>query len=221
MRLLDVETRRLRTFSNYDDVRSIPGGYAILSHTWLRDDQEVHFEDIGHRKAKWRHGHEKLDFACMQAAQDGHPYLWMDTCCIDKSNSVELAEAINSMYQWYHDAAVCYAYLEDVRPLSSHPIQRAKWFTRGWTLQELIAPADLIFYNSTWDRLGTKMDIAPLISQITRVDEALLRNRELLSTFCIGRRLCWASKRTTTRAEDQAYCLLGTSRRLLLLYGIF
>jgi hypothetical protein len=118
--------------------------YAILSHTWGDDEQEILYGDVlngtGHEKQGWR----KLDFCRQQAAQDGIEYFWVDTCCIDKSSSAELTEAINSMFRWYHCATACYVYLSDVSAVdnskSDTPNQRtwqkefkeSRWFTRGW-----------------------------------------------------------------------------------------
>ena len=108
------------------------------------------FNSRGTRAGFW-----KILKACFQARADGLGYLWVDTNCIDKASSAELSEAINSMYAWYRQSAVCYAYLADV-PLatqntlcdSGSRFRKSRWFTRGWTLQELIAPTDTIFYSA-------------------------------------------------------------------------
>jgi hypothetical protein len=120
--------------------------YAILSHTW--GAEEVTLRDMQNVCAKDLLGYKKLELCCQQAVRDDVRYAWVDTCCIDKSSSAELSEAINSMYQWYQAAHVCYAYLEDV-PADGQPsdMPRSRWFTRGWTLQELIAPQRVIFYG--------------------------------------------------------------------------
>src|SRR5256714_4011235 len=129
--------------------------YAILSHTW--GDDEVLFQDMqGDRSvAKSKSGYKKIKNSCARAARDGFDYIWIDTCCIDKSSSAELSEAINSMYRWYHQAEVCYAYLADVPSEAFKNVtdyvdsefSESRWFTRGWTLQELIAPSTVIFLN--------------------------------------------------------------------------
>ncbi len=168
MRLLNVRTRRLEEFTGI-----IPT-YAILSHTWAASG-EVSFRDLARRRpgaartgTESGAGRAKLEGLCSRAALDGYDYVWMDTCCIDKSSSAELSEAINSMYTWYRDARKCYVYLDDVSSSSSSPspasggededgrfrpgsaLRRARWFTRGWTLQELLAPAELEFYDRDW-----------------------------------------------------------------------
>src|SRR5579859_4487054 len=135
MRLLNVKTYRLSQFFE----PQIPA-YAILSHRWEQD--EVTFADVqrGHRRRK--KAFEKIYFACDQASKDGLDFVWIDTCCIDKDSSAELSEAVNSMFRWYQEAVVCYAFLSDVqssgRSSSRSDISFATsvWFKRGWTLQE-------------------------------------------------------------------------------------
>ena len=148
-------------------------------------------------------------------------YGWVDTCCIDKKSSAELSEAINSMYRWYSQAHVCLVYLADVMP--SSPIDRqgqlmkSRWFTRGWTLQELLAPDDPIFFDSTWMQIGTKSDLEERISEATHISIEHLRDRYGAS---VATRMSWASRRKTTRIEDTAYCLMGLFRvNMPLLYG--
>lgn len=133
---------------------------------------------------------------------------WIDTCCIDKSSSAELSEAINSMFRWYQDARICYVYLPDVRNKteSSHEtsFKKSRWSTRGWTLQELLAPEIVVFFSHDWSEIGTKATLAELISVITGIDS--------LSRFegaCVAQQMSWASKGQTTRIEDQSYCLMG------------
>lgn len=148
MRLVNVKTLKLEKF--LDD--KVPP-YAILSHTW-KDDEELSFRDIEEGKInKPGIGSVKLQRCCKQAERDGLGYTWIDTCCIDKTDSVELGEAINSMFRWYRKAFICYAYLSDVpgddnpRNLGSE-FRKSRWFKRGWTLQELLAPQSLHFYSS-------------------------------------------------------------------------
>lgn len=147
------------------------------------------------------------------------------SCCIDKSSSAELSEAINSMFRWYRDAEVCYAYLCDVpnAPPSSGEawdhIKKSKWFTRGWTLQELVAPKDLRFYSEDWHHLGTKAQFADMISKMTKIGTRFLFG-DNLDLASIAQKMSWAAHRHTTRLEDQAYSLLGIfDINIPLLYG--
>lgn len=145
-------------------------------------------------------------------------------CCIDKTSTAELSEAINSMFSWYKNAWVCYAYLSDVpddADLSGHTSSFAlsRWFTRGWTLQELIASPDVIFYSVNWQSLGSKLGLCDLLTKITGIDEEVLKYRNLEST-CVAKKMSWAANRKTTRIEDTAYCLLGIfDVSMPLLYG--
>ncbi|KAF8545565.1 HET-domain-containing protein, partial [Imleria badia] len=143
MRLLNSRSRQLKIFHR-------PPPYAIVSHQWGDASEEVLFTDIGDqaRTQSRRNGYQKISGSCAQAVKDGLLYVWLDTCCIDKSNSTELGEAINSMYRWYHQSDVCYAYLHDVRDPSE--FIESDWFSRGWTLQELIAPRHLKFFTKDW-----------------------------------------------------------------------
>ncbi|OIW27820.1 hypothetical protein CONLIGDRAFT_551906, partial [Coniochaeta ligniaria NRRL 30616] len=150
------------------------------------------------------------------AFRDGLAYVWIDTICIDKSSSAELSEAINSMFKWYRNAAICYAYLSDVPQVR---LEYSRWFTRGWTLQEMIAPQELRFYDANWDALGTKSDLLDRLCDITGVDTTALRGGNL-RFFSVARKMSWASRRQTTREEDIAYCLLGIfDISMPLLYG--
>ncbi|KAI1787057.1 HET-domain-containing protein [Ganoderma leucocontextum] len=156
----------------------------------------------------------KIRDACAVARANGYRYLWIDSCCIDKTSSSELSEAINSMYQWYARAEVCYAFLADVPANGDHQrkgshFRRSRWFTRGWTLQELIAPMRVEFLAMDWTSIGSKRGLASLVSKITNVNYSALLLLEPLSEFSVAQRLSWASRRQTTRAEDRAYCLLG------------
>ena len=156
----------------------------------------------------------KVRDACAFARRHGHRYLWIDSCCIDKTSSSELSESINSMFQWYAGAAVCYTFLADV-PSGEDPeadgsrFRLSRWFTRGWTLQELVAPSELLFLSSDWEVIGSKRELAMLIETISGVDrEALLREKPL-NKFSVAQRFSWAAQRQTTRIEDRAYSLLG------------
>lgn len=219
MWLLDAETLVLKHF---EDGRRVEGQYAILSHTWGED--EVSFDEIHSDSAKSKKGYRKIIDTCRQAVADGLQYAWVDTCCIDKRSSSELSEAINSMYRWYYHARVCYVYLSDLAPadapLTNGRLQGCRWFTRGWTLQELIAPPLLIFYDSDWKFLASRAEIAEMLADITHVDQDVLVDREQLWQTSVAKRMSWASMRATTREEDIAYSLLGIfDINMPLLYG--
>jgi hypothetical protein len=174
----------------------------------------------------------------------------MDTCCIDKTNPSDTQEAINAMFRWYQNAGVCYAYLSGVGnvasstssnrtgsqpsiasghlPLSSHrtdlnhSFKDARWFTRGWTLQELLASHDLIFVDQTWRRIGTRESRAAEIENVTGIETRHLRGFTPtdIGSSSIAIRLSWASQRKTTLEEDEAYSLLGLfGISMPLIYG--
>lgn len=173
-------------------------------------------------------GYAKLSYACTQASKDGHSYIWIDTVCIDRRSSSELSEAINSMFGWYQKAAVCYAYLDDVHFDSytsgyrtwKDDFSASRWFTRGWTLQELVAPKKLVFYAHGWRLLGTKSSLVKTVEKITGIEEVVLLEPKLVHNSSIAQRMAWAAGRETTRAEDVAYCLLGLfGVNLPIIYG--
>lgn len=196
MRLLNTESKRLEEFD------ANPPDYAILSHCWFKE--EVSFQDMSRSDVEKMKGYAKLSAACNMAHHLGYPYLWMDTCCIDKSSSAELSEAINSMYSWYKSAGLCIAYLNDV----DGDIKGSRWFKRGWTLQELIAPEDVIFADRNWDIVGMKSSLASLLANITGIDEDVLLTGNI-EGLSIAKRMSWAANRDTTRREDRAYSLMG------------
>jgi hypothetical protein len=196
--------------------------YAILSHTW--GDQEVSLQDMHFGSSvEEKDGYIKIKKCCSQALQDGFEYAWVDTCCIDKTSSAELTEAINSMFQWYQRATVCYAYLSDVPTNASKPqFAGSRWFTRGWTLQELIAPKHVFFYSSDWVLIGAKEDshLCKRLAEVTCIDEQALKGKKSLNEFSVAQRMAWASRRVTTRIEDIAYSLVGIfGVNMPLLYG--
>jgi Heterokaryon incompatibility protein (HET) len=199
--------------------------YAILSHTW--GAEEVTFKDLIDGTGKGKAGYSKIQFCGKQARRDGLQYFWVDTCCIDKSSSTELAEAINSMFQWYSRAVKCYAYLSDVSAPDHDEHQGAwesdfrnsRWFTRGWTLQELIAPTSVEFFSSDGKRLGDRENLVQQIQEITGIASGALQGVSL-NVFSVGERFSWAANRRTTREEDKLYCLLGIfGVHLPLIYG--
>ncbi|KAI0910547.1 HET domain protein [Ustulina deusta] len=216
MWLINTNTLELEEFIGSDRP-----DYVILSHTW--GEGEVLFSHVqaGRLLDDEGRGSQKIKKTCELARNEGFEYAWIDTCCIDKSSSVELAEAINSMFEWYASAATCYVYLEDLS--TDAPIESfgsCRWFSRGWTLQELVAPDDLIFFDQGWNKRGTKLGIANLIEEVTSIDQRVLRNKGLLRTMPVAQRMSWAASRVTTRPEDIAYCLLGLfDVNMPLIYG--
>jgi hypothetical protein len=204
--------------------------YTILSHTWGVDDEEVTFQDIMSGTGKGKAGYRKIRFCGKQAKQDGLQHFWVDTCCIDKSSSTELSEAINSMFRWYQNAERCYVYLPDVSDSTpdkdgascrrwKSALRKGRWFARGWTLQELIAPSSVEFFAKEEERLGDKRSLEQTLHKITGIPLEALRESSL-SSFSTGERFSWAARRQTRREEDEAYCLLGIfGIHLPLIYG--
>lgn len=197
--------------------------YAILSHTW--GEEEVTFHDLVNGTSKGKFGNEKIRFCMQQAARDGLRHSWVDTCCINKTDSTELQHAINSMFRWYKEAAICYVFLTDVSTakrrsnsesfrFSWEPAFRSsRWFTRGWTLQELLAPRKLQFFSREEKPLGSINDLIDVVQDVTNLPTTALRGASL-DKFQIEERLAWTKDRTTMRQEDKVYSLLG-------LFGIF
>ncbi|PIL26915.1 hypothetical protein GSI_10053 [Ganoderma sinense ZZ0214-1] len=212
---------------------SVPEGYAILSHVWGPDEQS--FQSIqALQKSCTESGRNPRDYVsdkirecCKLAEQDGYDWVWVDTCCIDKTSSAELSEAINSMFRYYSLANVCYAFLADV-PTADMAVltseksafRRSRWHKRGWTLQELLAPAKLLFVSGSWEMLGSKADLSDVLEQVTRVPADVLLNREEFINTSVAQRMSWAAGRVTTRPEDEAYCLMGIFQiNMPTLYG--
>ncbi|KAB2102383.1 hypothetical protein AG0111_0g9246 [Alternaria gaisen] len=205
MRLLDSRTLQLRTFYGDD----IPP-YAILSHTWLQDEDEVtHAQIQDPENCRHMMGFQKIEYTCQQAIRDGLNHAWIDTCCIDKTNSTELSEAINSMFQWYSNSKTCYVYLTDVSDQQNGNLMGSRWWSRAWTLQELLAPTDVRFYNVFWKRIGSKRDSILVIKFDTGIDEETLRSPRRMFDKSIAQRLSWAAGRKAKRTEDRAYSMLG------------
>ncbi|KAI1349672.1 HET-domain-containing protein [Xylaria sp. FL0043] len=242
MYLLDVHTRQLQEF-----IGNMTPPYAILSHTW--GDDEVLFQDLADPRHKEKLGYRKIEGCCQQAICDGFDFVWIDTCCIDKRSSAELSEAINSMFRWYGEAKVCYVYLVDVFPEEdphepSSVFFNSRWFTRGWTLQELIAPHNLKFFYSNWTVIfettresRERIQFDPYEPDFSKADSFLdtiasitgiedwhmysLHTMDItLKHVSVATKLSWVSRRSTTRTEDMAYCLLGLlDVNMPLLYG--
>ncbi|KAK4182469.1 heterokaryon incompatibility protein-domain-containing protein [Podospora australis] len=247
MRVINTKTFKIEEFHGSNIPR-----YAILSHTW--EEEEVSFQQftqLSRGEMEKLKGFSKINNTCRLALDSGIEWAWVDTCCIDKTSSAELTEAINSMFRWYSDAEVCYAWLSDLetggktayaeskwkdnasketeeqaaeqgRALDKEVKKYAhcRWFTRGWTLQELIAPARLGFYNRNWELQGEKSHMSAVLATITGISELVLLGEDSLASLSVAQRMSWAAKRETTRTEDMVYCLLGIfDVQLPLLYG--
>ncbi|KAI0908774.1 heterokaryon incompatibility protein-domain-containing protein [Ustulina deusta] len=283
MWLINTSTHRLVFHANEPTDK-----YLILSHTW--EEEEVTFQDFQDLDfARTKKGFSKIEETCRLAREISLGWAWIDTCCIDKTSSAELSEAINSMFRWYHNSAICAAYLSDLPPHDGHAPSRGqmtrgapgedleeplkenffssvdesglefggewdgssegdpdsggdpdnellsefekellkehkssdktswakvefpkcRWFTRGWTLQELLAPNNVKFYDKQWNFLGNKISLRDLLSEITNIDSLALTKSRPLRDYSVAARMSWSSERVTTRPEDQAYCLLG------------
>ncbi|KAI0468214.1 heterokaryon incompatibility protein-domain-containing protein [Xylaria cf. heliscus] len=211
MRLINTSTFDICEFPG-----DSPTDYAILSHTW--GEEECTLRDMMLRTGvELRKGYAKIRFCCEQAVRDGLSWAWVDTCCIDQTSTAELSEAINSMFRWYSNAKICYAYLADVTDQTGFAFSR--WFRRGWTLQELIAPKVVQFYSSDWTFLGSKSELECLIQKITGIDGRVL-STGTFGQVCVAKRMSWAAKRDTTRVEDEAYSLMGLfGVNMPLIYG--
>ena len=218
MYLLNTSTFQLHRFLS----DKVPP-YVILSHTW--GDDELLFHDLEKPIVHYQQckGFSKIEHCCALARSDGWEYIWIDNCCIDQKSSAELSEAINSMYRWYKDAVVCYAYLADISVSVGRTdsprkkLRESRWFTRGWTLQELLAPEFVTFYDRDWIDVGTKHSLQHLISDATGIDTSHLFEPGPASAAA---KMSWASSRETTRPEDIAYSLLGLfDVNMPLLYG--
>lgn len=224
MRLLNATTYKFHEYVGGD----VPE-YAILSHTW--GEGEVTFHDMRPEAPPetWQAklGWQKIEKCCLQALKDSIQFVWVDTCCIDKSSSAELQEAINSMFSWYEGSTECYAFVADfeARDKEMSKLTMARWWTRGWTLQELLAPESVRFFDSQWREFGDKVTLRQQVSRISGISEATLLGtvvgaRQALDRVSVAQRMSWAARRETTRAEDMAYSLMGVfGVNMPLLYG--
>lgn len=226
MRLIKAESVRADKPPTFTEVfDSSTETYAILSHRWGPDKDEVTYQDFTLPDAIWtrqiysRVGFHKLWNMARVALSYGIKWIWCDTCCIDKTNVAELTEAINSMYKWYKNSKLCFAYLADWGHDLPH-FTDSIWFTRCWTLQELIAPSKVIFFDRAWNERGNKLDLADQISGRTRIDRLVLRGEQALDRFSIAQRMSWSAGRSAAKPEDEAYCLLGIfDVSMPMLYG--
>ncbi|KAF9472078.1 hypothetical protein BDN70DRAFT_763404, partial [Pholiota conissans] len=190
--------------------------YAIFSHKWLRGMPGEITYDLWNKGSldPETAGYQKLASFCRTAWEEyGITLAWMDTVCINKDSSSELDESIRSMYAWYERASICIVHLSETQTITQIP--HDSWFTRGWTLQELIAPKILNFYSSDWRRLtqygnNDKQNnvVLSFIKQATTMS-----SWEVTSTskhhVPLSRKMQWAASREVTREEDRAYSLMG------------
>jgi len=246
MRVIDTSTYLFHEFVEYHQAE-----YAVLSHTWGPDELTyqdwLYIHDQSPRRWGWvkiddevqlikaKGGYNKIIDACKRAVTDGYKWIWLDTICIDKTNLAELSETINSMYQLYRFSDVCYVSLTDVEACTPEraaaegsAFRKSRWFTRGWTLQELLAPIEVRFFANDWSYIENRANIKKIVSEITNIPEELLSNSRESNTFVsavrsrfgIAQRMSWVAGRLTTRPEDMAYSLLGLfGINMPLIYG--
>ncbi|KAI1327456.1 heterokaryon incompatibility protein-domain-containing protein [Xylariaceae sp. FL0255] len=227
MRLLNVETLKLETFQSSRYSSDVPK-YAILSHTW--GENEIlfcHIESLNKSQLENMKSYSKVRSSCFQARMDGFTHIWIDSCCIERSSSAELSEAINSMWAWYRESAVCYVFLADVKKGDEQALCKSRWFSRGWTLQELIAPESVRFFDKDWQEINNRLDMSPLLSKITGIEQLVLsrhvgkhdpetlmdgpdcvvcgqdmRLEVIMQDISVATKMSWSSQRNTTRDED-------------------
>ncbi|KAF9230176.1 hypothetical protein BU15DRAFT_91174 [Melanogaster broomeanus] len=173
-------------------------------------------------------GFKKFANFCKTAESLGYKLAWSDTCCIDKSNTVELSEAIHAMFKWYSNSHLCIVHLAESSSYSD--VRYDPWFTRGWTLQELLAPRRVKFYTKKWEPLTThattndKEDhhLLSALSNVTGIPDTVIAadNSKGIDDRSVWEIMSWASKRKTTRVEDIAYSLIGLfGVNLTITYG--
>ncbi|RMZ80954.1 hypothetical protein DV738_g2498, partial [Chaetothyriales sp. CBS 135597] len=224
MRLLTFDERGMLKHTK-DLITDIPP-YAILSHRWGADEDEILFDDVAKGIDTSKAGYAKVKFCAEQSKKDGLEYFWVDTCCINRNDAVELSWAINSMFKWYRNAEKCYVFLSDVskHPRNGHDtwaqFRNSSWFTRGWTLQELVAPSSVQFFSQEWEELGNKKSLEFQLHQITWIAIEVLQGSRPLADISVDERMSWADRRTTRHEEDIAYSLLGIfGVHMPLIYG--
>jgi hypothetical protein len=211
MRLLQYSESGELSIHSFDDGDIPP--YAIFSHTWGADGDEVTFADLQTDGGKRKLGYKKILFCGRQARRNNLQYFWVDTCCIDTTDKAEHSKAIQSMFRWYRSATKCYVYLSDVSmkkrkirnsssAFSWEPaFKSSRWFARGWTLQELLAPTIVEFYSQEGKILGSKTSLKLMIHKTTGIPLEVLSGAPL-PCFTVKQRLQWKGDRQTKRDED-------------------
>jgi hypothetical protein len=215
MRLLNSSTYQLHEFNEPEKP------YAIFSHTWGSD--EVSLQDYQESIAQTKKGFQKIKLCCDQAAKDKIPWVWIDTCCMNRLDSAERSEVLHSNYKWLENATKCYAYLSDVSSSADSwesTFKSCKWFTRQFTLQELVAPPEVVFFAQDWVQVGTRKSLHSIISGITGIQPAVLTGEKKPKQCHVSERMSWASNREAKAVEDKAYALMGLfDIKLPVLYG--
>jgi hypothetical protein len=203
--LINTQTFELVDFK--PDI-SIPH-YAIMSHRWLKEE-EVDLWEFKHPNEQTRNksGYQKIIAACKQARLDGLDYLWVDSCCIDQKDPGDVHCNIKLMFAYYRNARICYAYLVDVNKDRDN-FGKSVWFTRGWTLQELLAPPEVLFFSGSWEYLGTRTVQAEGIHTATGIPEGVIKGTTSIHDIDVEERMTWSTPRTTSKPQDLAYCLFG------------
>ncbi|KAJ9133713.1 hypothetical protein NKR23_g10575 [Pleurostoma richardsiae] len=223
MRLINAETRQLKEF--FDE--ELPE-YAVLSHTWGDISEEVSLRDYAAGMTEKKPGMRKIELALQQTRRDRLQWLWVDTCCIDRSSSADLSEAVNAAWRWFAESAACYVYLSDCSATNdpgSKDFLRARWFTRSWTLPELLAPRSITFFAENWTQIGvgsmqTDLGVLESVYHVTKIPRDVLTGTLRPWDFCISQRMSWASRRMCSRVEDLAYSLFGLFEvNLPVMYG--
>jgi hypothetical protein len=189
--------------------------YAIFSHSWQKD--EVLFADVAEpdralsEATKNKSGFVKLETCCRIALDHGLHYVWSDTCCVDRNSSADVSESVNALFRYYSEAEICIVYLDDVQDHAKDTffLDRSTWFSESWNLQALVASRDLHYYSQGWIKLGSKASLSRVTSQASGVPERVLVDPSSLDSICVSEKMSWAARRTTTRAEDRAYSLMG------------
>ncbi|KAG1818216.1 heterokaryon incompatibility protein-domain-containing protein [Suillus subaureus] len=203
--------------------------YVMLSHRWGENEPLLHdIQDKVVYKLKAAGSLVKLQSFCKSARHAGYHWAWVDTCCIDQNNNVELQKSFNSMFVWYHHSALTTVYLSDVPPSAkSGALAKSAWNTRGWTVPEFLASRVILFYQQDWmlyldDRSPNHKESVEIMHEL---EDATGIDARVLVAFQPGMRdarqkLQWVSTRVTTVPEDIAYSLFGIfGVALPILYG--
>ncbi|THV00638.1 HET-domain-containing protein [Dendrothele bispora CBS 962.96] len=210
-RFIDTQSLELVEFSSKDNIIIPP--YAILSHTWIPEEEIIYDEYRQPLEETYEKlGYHKIKAACLRAREQNLRYIWIDTCCIKQSDDNDVAANITSMYGYYQNAEVCYVYLVDVTALQSDwptQLRDSQWLGRGWTLQELLAPKTVLFFDEYWQYIGDKHNLRGLIHHKTTIPQSVLSGEQSIQDINVLDRMSWATKRETTKLQDQAYCLQG------------
>ncbi|KAK7462337.1 hypothetical protein VKT23_007938 [Stygiomarasmius scandens] len=203
-RLIDTQSLKLVDFKQGSPIPH----YAILSHKW--SDEEVGFQEFKQpsKKTARKSGYRKILNACEQARLDNLDYLWIDTCCINQEDQGDVHRNIKSMFAYYQNSRICYAYLFDILGPGNN-LGSSQWFDRAWTLQELIAPPDVFFFNHSWLYVGRRSQRPREIGNVTGIPNAVLRGDVRVHDVDVAERMSWSILRESTRPQDRAYCLLG------------